>query len=135
MRPRPLCCGQPRRRPRRSFAALKSGAATDGIREDTAAGMTAPGVASAMVVAVVSVGVAICTTAAEEAAATEAEAHLVEEVTREAVRFLDEETGAVAAALGEAAVNDGTARGVVPLVSVPLSARQRLQARTAARSR
>ena len=46
---------------------------------------------------------------------------------------LDEVAGAVAAALGEAAVVDETARGVVPLVTVPLSARPRLQARTAAR--
>ena len=134
MRPRPLCCGQPRRKPRRSFAALKRAAAIARIREINAAGMTAPGVAAAMVVAVVTVGVATPTKAAEEAAAAEAEARLVEGVTREAVRILDEVTGAVATALGEAAVDDGTARGVVPLVAVPLSARPRIQARTAARS-
>ena len=57
----------------------------------------------------------------------------MEVVTREAVRILDEVAGAVAAALGEAAVDDETARGVVPPVAVPLSARPRLQARTAAR--
>ena len=39
----------------------------------------------------------------------------MEVVTREAVRILDEVAGAVAAALGEAAVDDETARGVVPL--------------------
>ena len=62
------------------------------------------------------------------------EARLVEVEAREAVRILDEVAGAVAAALGEAAVDVETARGVVPLVTVPLSARPRLQARTAARS-
>ena len=59
----------------------------------------------------------------------------MEVVTREAVRILDEVAGAVAAALGEAAVDDGTARDVVPLVTLHLSARPRLQARTAAGSR
>ena len=62
------------------------------------------------------------------------EARLVEAVAREPVRLSDEAAGAVAAALGEAAVVDETARGVVPQVTVPLSARPRLQARTAARS-
>ena len=62
------------------------------------------------------------------------EARLVEVVTREAVRILDEVASAVTAALGEAVADDGTARGVVPLVTVPLSARPRLEARTAARS-
>ena len=58
------------------------------------------------------------TTAAEGTAAVEAEeARLVEVVAREAVRILDEVAGAVAAALGEAAVDDGTAREVVPLVT------------------
>ena len=57
----------------------------------------------------------------------------MEVVAPEAVRILDEVAGAVAAALGEAAVDDETARGVVPPVAVPLSARPRLQARTAAR--
>ena len=134
MRPRPLCCGLPRRRHRRSSAAQKRGAATAVIRGDTAAGMTAPGVAAAMVVSVVTVGVATPTTAAKETVAAEAEkARLGAVVTREAVRILDEVAGAVAAALREAAVDDGTARGVVPLVTVPLSARPRLQARTAPR--
>ena len=62
------------------------------------------------------------------------EARLVEAVGREPVRLSDEVAGAVAAALGEAAVVDEMARGVVPLVPVPLSARLRLQAQTAARS-
>ena len=88
-----------------------------------------------MVVAVVTVGVATPTTAVEGTAAAEAEeARLVEVVARDAVRSLDEVAGAVAAALGEAAVDDGTARKVVQLVTVLLSARPRLQARTAARS-
>ena len=47
---------------------------------------------------------------------------------------LDEAAGAVAAALGEAAGDDKTEREVVPLVRVHLSARPRLQARTAATS-
>ena len=77
--------------------------------------------ATAMVVAVVTVGVATPTTAAERTAAAEAEeVRLVEVVAREAVRILDEVAGAVAAALGEAAVDDETARGVVPLVTVHL---------------
>ena len=62
------------------------------------------------------------------------EARLVEAVAREPVRLSDEVAGAVAAVLGEAAVVDETSRGVVPLVTVPLSARPRFQARTAARS-
>ena len=75
------------------------------------------------------------TTAAEGTAAAEAEeARLVEVLTREAVRILDEVAGAVAAALGEAVVDNGTAPEVVRLVTVHLSARPRLQARTAARS-
>ena len=94
--------------------------------------MAAPGVTAAMVVAVVTVGVATPTTAAEETVEAE-EARLVEAVAREPVRLSDEVAGAVAAALGEAAVVDETARGVVPLVTVPLSARPRFQARTAAR--
>ena len=106
---------------------------TAAIAWATAAGMEAPGVAATMVVAVVTVGVATPTTAEEETVGAE-EARLVEVVARAAVRILDEATGAVAAALGEAAVDDETARGVVPLVPVPLSARLRLQARTAARS-
>ena len=86
-------------------------------------------------VVVVTVGVATPTTAAEGTAAAEAEkARPGQVVARDAVRSLDEVAGAVAAALGEAAVDDGTAREVVPLVTVPLSARPRLQARTAARS-
>ena len=99
----------------------------------TAAGMAAPGVAAAMVVTVVTVGVATPTTAAEEIGEAE-EARLVEVVAREPVRRLDEVAGEVAAPLGEAAVDDGTAREVVRQVTVPLSARPRLQARTAARS-
>ena len=86
-----------------------------------------------MVVAVVSVGVEAPTTAAEETVEAE-EARLVEVVAREAVRSLDEAAGAVAAALGEASVDDETAREVVPLVTVPPSARPRLQTRTAPRS-
>ena len=58
----------------------------------------------------------------------------MEGVTREAVRSLDEVAGAVATALGEAEVDDGTAREVVRLVTVPLSAHPRLQALTEARS-
>ena len=95
--------------------------------------MAAPGVTAAMVVAVVTVEVATPTTAAEETVEAE-EARLVEAVAREPVRLSDEVAGAVAAALGKAAVVDETARGVVPLVPVPLSARLRLQARTSARS-
>ena len=95
--------------------------------------MAAPGVAAAMVVAVVTVGVATPTTAAEETVEAE-EARLVDVVAREPARILVEVTGAVAIALVEAAVDDETARGVVPLVPVPLSARLRLQARTAVRS-
>ena len=57
-------------------------------------------------------------------------------VARDAVKGdLNEVAGAVAAALGEVAVDDGTAREVVRLDTVlPPSARPRLQARTAARS-
>ena len=80
------------------------------------------------VAVVVTVEVATPTTAVEGTAAVEAEeARLVEVVTREAVRSLDEVAGAVAAALGEVAVDDGTAREVVRLDTVPpLSARPRL---------
>ena len=95
--------------------------------------MAAPGVTAAMVVAVLTVGVVTPTTAAEETVEA-GDARLVEAVAREPVRLSDEVTGAVAAALGEAAVVDKTVRGVVPLVTVPLSARPRFQARTAARS-
>ena len=95
--------------------------------------MAAPGVAAAMVAAVVTVGVETPTTAPEETVEAE-EARLVEVVAREAVRILDAAAGTVAAALGESAVDDETARGVVPLATVPLSARPRLQARTAAKS-
>ena len=98
----------------------------------TDVGVVNTGVAASMLVAVVTVGVATPTTAAEETVEAE-EARLVEVVAREAVRILDEAAGAVAAARGEAAVDDETARGVVPLVTVPLSV-PRLQARTAARS-
>ena len=59
---------------------------------------------------VVTVGVVTPTTAAEGTAAVEAEeARLVEVVARDAVRRLDDVTGGVAAALGEAAVDEGTA--------------------------
>ena len=86
-------------------------------------------------VAVVTVGVATPTTAAEGTTAVEAEeAGLGAVVARDAVQTLDEVAGAVAAALRVAAVDDGTAREVVRLVTVLLSARDRLQARTAARS-
>ena len=86
-----------------------------------------------MVVAVVMVGVATPTTAAVETVEAE-EARLVEVVAGEPARILVEVTGAVATALGEAAVDDETARGVIPLATVPLSARPRFQAQTAARS-
>ena len=86
-----------------------------------------------MVVAVVTVGVATPITAAEETVEAE-EARLVDVVAREPARILVEVTGAVATALREAAVDEETARGAVQLVPVPLSARLRLQARTAARS-
>ena len=101
-----------------------------------APGLVAPRLAAAMVeVAAVTVGVATPTTAAEGTTATEAEeARLGEVVARGVVRCLDEVAGAVAAALGEAAVDDGTAREVAQRVTVILSARPRLQARTAERS-
>ena len=136
MRLRPWCCGKPRRRPWRSFAEPKSGTATAVMSGVTAMEMEAPGVAAAMVVAVVTVGMATSTTAVEEAAVTEAEeARLVEGVSREAARIFDEVPGAVTAALGEAAGDDETARVVVPRITVHLSARPRLQVRTAARPR
>ena len=79
--------------------------------------------------------VATPNTAADQAAAAEAEApRMVEGMTGEAVRILDEVAWAVAAALGEAVVDDDTAREVVPLVTVPPSACLRVQGRTAARS-
>ena len=62
------------------------------------------------------------------------DATVVEVAALDAVGRLDEEAGAVIGALREAAVDDGTAREVVRLVTVPLSARPRLRARTAARS-
>ena len=95
--------------------------------------MAAPGVTAAMVVTVVTVGVVTPTTAAEETVEAE-ETRLVDVVAREPARILVEVTGAVATALREAAVDEETARGAVQLVPVPLSARLRLQARTAARS-
>ena len=64
------------------------------------------------------------------------EEHLRLVVARDAVQgLLDEVAGAVAAALGEVAVDDGTAQEVVRLDTVlpPLSARPRLRARTAVR--
>ena len=94
----------------------------------------APGVAAAMVVAVVTVGVATPTTAVEEATAAE-EARLVEAATREAARTLGAVTEVAAAVLGEAAGDDGTARGVVPLVTAQPLAHPPLQVRTAATSR
>ena len=70
-------------------------------------------------VAVVTVGVAAPTTTAEGTAAAEAdETHLGEVVAPDAVRLLDEITGAVAAALGEAAVVDETVLGVETLMTV-----------------
>ena len=136
MRPKPRCCGQPHRRPWRSPAAQKSGAATVEMKETTAAGMAALGVAAAIVVEVVTVGVATPTTAVEESTAAKAdEARLVEGVNREAARILDEVIEAVAAALGEAAGDDETVRGVVPLVTLHLSARRPLQVRTPATPR
>ena len=135
MRPRPRSCGQPRRKPWRSFAAPKSGASTAVMSGVTAMAMEAPWLAAAMGVAVVTVGLATPTSAVEEATAAEAEeARLVEVEAREAFRILDEVAGTVVAALEDAAVDDDTAPGVFPLVTVPLSARHRLQARTAARS-
>ena len=99
-------------------------------------GMEAPGVAATMVMAVVPVGVATPTSAVEEATAAEAEkARLVEGATREAARVLDAVTEVVAAALGEAAGDDETAQGVVPLVTVHPPARPPFQVRTAATSR
>ena len=68
------------------------------------------------------------------AAAEAEEACLMEVVAQDAVRISDEVARAVAAPLGEATVDDGTARVVVQLVMVPLSDHPRLEARTAARS-
>ena len=100
---------------------------TAAMKGTTAAGMAAPGVTAAMVVAVVTVGVATPTTAAEET---------VEAVAREPVRLSDEAAGTVAAALGEAAVVDETAHGVVPLVkALKPSARLPFQVRTTETSR
>ena len=82
----------------------------------------------------VTVGVATPTTAAEETMEA-IEARLVEVVAREPVRPLDQVAGAVAAALGEAAVDDETAPGVVPLVTAQPSARPPVQVWTAATSR
>ena len=100
--------------------------------------MVAPEVAAAMVeVTVVTVGVSTPTTAAEGTAAAEAEeACLGQLVVPDAVQGLvNEVAGAVAAALGEVAVDDGTAREVVRLDTVPpLSGCPRLRARTATRS-
>ena len=84
---------------------------------------------AAMVVAVVTVGVATPTTATEETVEAE-EARLVEAVAREPVRLSDEAAGTVAAALGESAVVDETAHGVVPLVKAQPSARLPFQVRT-----
>ena len=93
-------------------------------------------VAAMVEVVVVTVGVATPTTAAEGTAAAEAEkARPGQVVARDAVQGrLDEVAGAVTATLREVAVDDGTAREVVRLDTVLLSARPRLQARTAARS-
>ena len=80
-------------------------------------------------------GVATPTTAAAGTAAAEAqEARLGEVVARDAVRRLDEVAGAVVAAFGAAEVDDGTAREVVRLITVPLSAHPRRQGQTEARS-
>ena len=127
-------------RHRRNSAERKCGAATAVIGAATAVGIRTPGVvasgeAAAMVVTVVTVGVATPTTAPEGTAAAEAEeACLMEVVAQDAVRISDEVARAVAAPLGEATVDDGTARVVVQLVMVPLSDHPRLEARTAARS-
>ena len=110
----------------RPSAALRGGAVTAAMKGTTAAGMAAPGVTAAMVLAVVTVGVATPTTAAEET---------VEAVAREPVRLSDEAAGTVAAALGEAAVVDETAHGVVPLVKAQPSARLPFQVRTTETSR
>ena len=124
----------------RSSVARKSSAATAMIRGDTDVGMAATGVAAAMVkvAVVVTVGVATPTTAAEGTAAAEAEeARLGQVVARDTVQGLsDEVAGAVAAALAEVAVDDGTAREVVRRDTVlpPLPARPQLRVRTAARS-
>ena len=97
--------------------------------------MAVPGVAAAMVVTVVTVRVATPATAVEEAPVAEAEeTRLVEGVTWEAARILDEVTEAVAATLGEAAGDDETVREV-PLTAIVLSARPRLQVLTAATPR
>ena len=136
MPPKLQCCGQPRRRPWRSFAAPRRGAATAVISGVTALGMKAPGVAATMVVAVVPVGVATPTTAVEETTAAEAEeARLGEVATREAARISDAVTMVAAAALGKVAEDDETAQGVVPLFTVHPSARPPLLVRTAATSR
>ena len=94
-------------------------------------------VAAMVEVVVVTVGVATPTTAAEGTAAAEAEeACLGQLVVPDAVQGLvNEVAGAVAAALREAVVDDGTEREVVRLVAVPLSCCPRLRARTAARSK
>ena len=134
MRPKPRCCGQPHRRPWRSSAAQKSGAAIVEMKETTAAGMAAPRVMAGIVVEVVTVGVATPATAVEEATAAE-EARLVEAATREAARTSGEVTEVADAVLGEAAGDDGTAHGVAPLVTAQPSARHPLQVRTAATSR
>ena len=116
MRPKRRFYGQPRRRPRRISAARKSGASTAAMAETTAAGMAATGVAAGMMVEVVMVGVATLTTAVEEATAPE-EARLVAMVTRETARTSGEVPEVADAVLGEAAGDDGTAHGVVPLVT------------------
>ena len=111
---------------------------TAGIGWTTAVGVAAPrvvapGVAAAMVeVAVVTVRVATPTTAVEGTVVAEAEeARLRQVVVQDAVQGLvDEAAGAVAPALGEVAVDDRTAREVVRLETVLLSARPRLQAWT-----
>ena len=134
MRPKRRFYAQPRRRPRRNSAARRRGAATAAMAETTGAGMAATGLAAGMKVEVVMVGVATLNTAVEEVTAAE-EARLVEAATREAARTSGEVTEVADAVLGEAAGDDGTAHGVVPLVTAQPSARPPLQVRTAATSR
>ena len=134
MRPAHRFFGRPRRRPWRSFAAPRSGAATAVISGVTALGMKAPGVAAIMVVAMVPVGVATPTAAVEGTTTEAEEARLGEGATRETVRISVAVTMVAAAALGKVAEDDETAQGVVPLFTVHPSARPPLLARTAATS-
>ena len=104
------------------------------MAEATAARMAATGVAAGMMVEMVMVGVATLTTAVEEATAAE-EARLVAAATRETARTSGEVTEVADAVLGEAAGDDGTAHGVVPLITAQPSARLSFQVRTTETSR